>query len=85
MNLGRLSASRAIGRRMCSLEFSGGRVVKLMGDGSLVEFTSVVAAASCALEIGGAKMLFKKVPEKYAISRDFTSNADLAVAEPTNH
>ncbi len=28
-------------------------------------------------------MLFKKVPEKYAISRDFTSNADLAVADPT--
>ncbi|WP_018236732.1 adenylate/guanylate cyclase domain-containing protein [Ensifer sp. BR816] len=28
-----------------------GRVVKLMGDGSLVEFPSVVAAVSCALEI----------------------------------
>ncbi|MGH6831367.1 MAG: adenylate/guanylate cyclase domain-containing protein, partial [Methylocella sp.] len=32
----------------------GGRVVKLMGDGSLVEFTSVVAAVACAVEIQGA-------------------------------
>jgi adenylate cyclase len=29
----------------------GGRVVKLMGDGSLVEFGSAVAAVACALEI----------------------------------
>ncbi len=29
----------------------GGRVVKLMGDGSLVEFGSVIAAVNCALEI----------------------------------
>jgi adenylate cyclase len=29
----------------------GGRVVKLMGDGALVEFPSVVAAVHCALEI----------------------------------
>lgn len=29
----------------------GGRVVKLMGDGSLVEFTSIISAVSCALEI----------------------------------
>jgi len=29
----------------------GGRIVKLMGDGALVEFTSVVAAITCALEI----------------------------------
>jgi len=29
----------------------GGRVVKLMGDGALVEFPSVVAAVNCALEI----------------------------------
>ncbi|MEI2296731.1 adenylate/guanylate cyclase domain-containing protein [Ensifer sp. MJa1] len=33
------------------LQKHGGRVVKLMGDGSLVEFTSVVAAVNCALEI----------------------------------
>jgi len=29
----------------------GGRVVKLMGDGALVEFGSVIAAVNCALEI----------------------------------
>jgi len=29
----------------------GGRVVKLMGDGSLVEFPSIVAAVACAVEI----------------------------------
>ena len=29
----------------------GGRIVKLMGDGALVEFSSVVAAVNCALAI----------------------------------
>src|SRR6185436_13837089 len=29
----------------------GGRIVKLMGDGALVEFESVVSAVSCALDI----------------------------------
>src|SRR5689334_23788817 len=29
----------------------GGRVFKLMGDGALVEFTSVIAAVNCALAI----------------------------------
>src|SRR5262249_47754648 len=29
----------------------GGRIVKLMGDGALVEFTSVVAAVKCAIDI----------------------------------
>jgi adenylate cyclase len=33
------------------IEKHGGRVVKLMGDGSLIEFGSVVAAVSCALAI----------------------------------
>src|SRR5690242_15977376 len=32
----------------------GGRVVKLMGDGALVEFGSVVAAVNCALAIQAA-------------------------------
>ncbi len=32
----------------------GGRIVKLMGDGALIEFTSVVAAVNCALEIQAA-------------------------------
>ena len=32
----------------------GGRVVKLMGDGSLIEFASVVSAVACAVEIQGA-------------------------------
>ena len=33
---------------------SGGRVVKLMGDGALVEFPSIVAAIECALDIQAA-------------------------------
>ena len=33
---------------------SGGRLVKLMGDGALVEFPSIVAAIECALEIQAA-------------------------------
>ena len=32
----------------------GGRLVKLMGDGALVEFASVIAAVTCALEIQAA-------------------------------
>src|SRR5471030_1186851 len=32
----------------------GGRVFKLMGDGALVEFSSVVAAVNCALAIRDA-------------------------------
>jgi adenylate cyclase len=34
-----------------SIDRHGGRVVKLLGDGLLVEFASVVAAVSCALDI----------------------------------
>src|SRR6266850_276137 len=34
-----------------SVAAQGGRVVKLMGDGALVEFGSVVAAVNCALAI----------------------------------
>ncbi len=32
----------------------GGRVVKLMGDGSLVEFASIVSAVACAVELQNA-------------------------------
>jgi adenylate cyclase len=32
----------------------GGRVVKLMGDGSLIEFASIVSAVACAVEIQDA-------------------------------
>jgi adenylate cyclase len=35
----------------------GGRMVKLMGDGALVEFASVVNAVQCAVEIQGAMVL----------------------------
>jgi adenylate cyclase len=42
----------------------GGRIVKLMGDGALVEFASVIAAVSCALEIQSAMEAAEKlVPE----------------------
>ena len=32
-----------------------GRIVKLMGDGALVEFTSVVDAVECAVDVQGMK------------------------------
>ncbi|MCA1408519.1 adenylate/guanylate cyclase domain-containing protein [Ensifer sp. IC3342] len=48
--LERLQSSRQM-YVLPQVEKHGGRVVKLMGDGALVEFTSVVAAVSCALEI----------------------------------
>src|ERR1700692_1056803 len=34
-----------------SIAAHGGRIVKLMGDGALIEFGSVVAAVECALAI----------------------------------
>src|SRR5947207_13458395 len=37
----------------------GGRLVKLMGDGALVEFTSVIAAVNCALAIQEATALLE--------------------------
>jgi adenylate cyclase len=48
--LGRLQAHRR-DIVMPRLAAHGGRVFKLMGDGSLVEFGSAVAAVACALEI----------------------------------
>ena len=45
----------------------GGRVVKLMGDGALVEFGSVVAAVNCALEIQEATA--RAEPERAGASR----------------
>ncbi|THK33713.1 adenylate/guanylate cyclase domain-containing protein [Ensifer sp. MPMI2T] len=48
--LERLQSSRQT-HVLAQVQKHGGRVVKLMGDGSLVEFTSVVAAVNCALEI----------------------------------
>ena len=37
-----------------SVAAHGGRIVKLMGDGALVEFESVVSAVRCALDIQAA-------------------------------
>jgi len=41
----------------------GGRVVKLMGDGALIEFGSVVSAVNCAHEIQTATEADRGVPE----------------------
>src|ERR1700675_3106104 len=41
----------------------GGRVVKLMGDGALVEFGSVVSAVNCATEIQQATNADTRTPE----------------------
>ena len=48
--LERLKVNRSRDLRSC-VAAQGGRVVKLMGDGALVEFGSVVAAVNCALAI----------------------------------
>ncbi len=48
--LGRLKAHRAEFVDP-TVEAHGGRIVKLMGDGALIEFASVVAAVDCAAEI----------------------------------
>ena len=48
--LDRLKANRSLIFDPC-VAAQGGRVVKLMGDGALVEFGSVVAAVNCALAI----------------------------------
>jgi adenylate cyclase len=45
----------------------GGRIVKLMGDGALVEFASVVAAVNCALDIQQALQEAGGVPEEHRI------------------
>jgi adenylate cyclase len=42
----------------------GGRIVKLMGDGALVEFASVVAAVSCAHEIQQATEAGQSGPDR---------------------
>ena len=42
----------------------GGRIVKLMGDGALVEFASVVSAVRCAHEIQEATEAERGVPER---------------------
>ena len=51
--LTRLKANRA-GIFDPQVASHGGRVFKLLGDGALVEFTSVVAAVNCALAIQDA-------------------------------
>ena len=48
--LDRLKANRSKIFDPC-VAAQGGRMVKLMGDGALVEFGSVVAAVNCALAI----------------------------------
>ena len=48
--LERLKANRKVIFDRC-VAAHGGRVVKLMGDGALVEFASVLNAVSCAIEI----------------------------------
>jgi adenylate cyclase len=45
----------------------GGRIVKLMGDGALVEFASVVSAVSCAQEIQHAIEALADIPESQRI------------------
>ncbi len=48
--LGRLKAHRAEFMDP-TIAAHGGRIVKLMGDGALIEFASVVSAVDCAAEI----------------------------------
>jgi class 3 adenylate cyclase len=52
---GTLSRLNALRRELINPAFAAhsGRIVKLMGDGALVEFSSAVDAVSCAIEIQG--------------------------------
>ena len=50
---GTLSALKTLRKELWypKIEEYGGRVVKLMGDGQLIEFSSVVAAVECAVDV----------------------------------
>ena len=51
--VGTLAALKAVRKELWypKIEEYGGHVVKLMGDGQLVEFSSVVAAVECAVDV----------------------------------
>ena len=52
----------------------GGRIVKIMGDGMLVEFASVVNALRCAIEVQQAMVLREaEVPENRRIRAHLTN------------
>ena len=52
----------------------GGRLVKLMGDGALVEFASVIAAVNCALAIQEA--MARTEPERAEAQRILLPHRD---------
>jgi adenylate cyclase len=60
----------------------GGRIVKLMGDGALVEFASAVAAVECAVEIQRAMVLRNAgVPEAGRIAFRIGINSGDVIVE----
>jgi adenylate cyclase len=59
--VGTLQSLQALHGELVNPEISkhGGRIVKLTGDGILAEFSSVVGAVECALEVQRARAQFR--------------------------
>ena len=63
-----------------------GRIVKLMGDGALVEFASVVAAVECAVARGRAGFpLHRMVLSGTSITLRATSAASIRIPMPSKN
>ena len=81
---GTLAALTAHREELCDPEIArhNGRIVKLMGDGALVEFASVVDAVQCALTIQhGMRERNADVPDDRRIFPTLTVARNLSIAK----